>query len=172
MVPAGIERVPVESAQEMHDAILGWASGADIVIMAAAVADFRPVAVSDQKIKKDGGPPNVVLETTPDILAALGKGKRPGQTIVGFAAETFDLRKNAAGKLARKGADVIVANDVSAPGVGFEHDTNAVVILTASGREREVALADKRAIADVILDEVLAERSTSNSNNEQKDIAT
>jgi len=170
LVPAGIDRVPVESAQQMHDAILGWASGADIVIMAAAVADFRPVAPADQKIKKDGGPPNVVLESTPDILAALGKGKRPGQTIVGFAAETFDLRKNAAGKLARKGADLIVANDVSAPGVGFEHETNAVVILTASGREREVALADKRAIADVILDEVLAERSHSNS--EQKDNAT
>ena len=170
LVPTGIERLAVESAQQMHDVVLGWATGADVVIMAAAVADFRPVIVADQKIKKDGGPPNVVLESTPDILAALGKGKRPGQTIVGFAAETFDLRKNAAGKLARKGADLIVANDVSAPGVGFEHDTNAVVILTASGREREVALADKRAIADVILDEVLAERSHSNS--EQKDIAT
>ncbi len=94
-----------------------------------------------------------------DILAALGARRRPGQTIVGFAAETDDLRANAAEKLARKGIDLIVANDVSAPGAGFEHDTNAVVILGPDGVVADVPLADKRAIARVILDSVSTTRS-------------
>ena len=89
----------------------------------------------------------------------MGARRRPGQTIVGFAAETGDLRANAAGKLARKGIDLIVANDVSAPGVGFEHDTNAVVILDAAGGAHEVPLTDKRAIARAILDAVSTTRS-------------
>ena len=99
------------------------------------------------------------LEPTVDILAALGAQRRPGQTIVGFAAETGDLRANAAEKLARKGADLIVANDVSEPGVGFEHDTNAVVILGADGSVQDLELADKRAIARSILDAVSTTRS-------------
>jgi phosphopantothenoylcysteine decarboxylase / phosphopantothenate---cysteine ligase len=103
--------------------------------------------------------PDVVLEPTPDILAGLGARKRPGQTLVGFAAETTDVRANAASKLARKGLDLIVANDVSAPGVGFEHDTNAVVIITAGGMEQDVPLADKRAVARAVLDAVLVNRS-------------
>ena len=156
-VPGGIRRVQVESAAEMLDAVTAASPEADIVVMAAAVADFRPIARADQKLKKRDGVPNVVLEPTVDILAALGAHKRPSQTIVGFAAETTDLRAGAAEKLARKGADLIVANDVSAPGVGFEHDTNAVVIIAASGREREVPLDDKQAIADVVLDEILLE---------------
>ncbi len=122
--------------------------------MAAAVADFRPVATADRKIKKDSGVPQVVLEPTTDILAALGAQKHPGQTIVGFAAETDDVVSNARGKLDRKGADLIVANDVSAPGAGFEHDTNAVVIVTPNATT-PVALRDKRAIADAVLDAVL-----------------
>ena len=158
-VPPGIDRVAVETADEMHRAVSAHAGSADVVVMAAAVADFRPADTADQKLKKDGGPPDVVLVPTVDILAGLGAGKTPGQTIVGFAAETSDLVAHARGKLTRKSADVIVANDVSAPGVGFEHDTNAVVIITASGREIDVPLADKRAVAAALLDVVVEERS-------------
>src|SRR5690606_24409844 len=123
----GIDVVDVDTAAEMEQAVMSRATDIDVFVMAAAVADFRPVAVADQKIKKASGPPEVRLEPTVDILAAVGAQRRPGQTIVGFAAETADLRANAADKLARKGIDLIVANDVSAPGVGFEHDTNAVL---------------------------------------------
>jgi len=135
------------------------APGADVIVMAAAVADFRPVATSEHKIKKGGGVPEVQLEATPDILAGLGATKSPSQVLVGFAAETTDVRRHAAEKLTQKVMDVIVANDVSAPGVGFEHDTNEVVILTAGGRELEVPLSDKRAVARALLDVVVEERS-------------
>ncbi|HLT16905.1 MAG TPA: bifunctional phosphopantothenoylcysteine decarboxylase/phosphopantothenate--cysteine ligase CoaBC [Acidimicrobiales bacterium] len=158
-LPSGVEVVRVDTAAEMEAAVLARADGADVVVMAAAVADFRPVAVADRKLKKADGAPEIVLEPTTDILAALGKRRRAGQTIVGFAAETDDLRANAADKLARKGIDLIVANDVSAPGVGFEHDTNAVVILDAAGGATEIPLSDKRAIARSILDAVIQTRS-------------
>jgi phosphopantothenoylcysteine decarboxylase / phosphopantothenate---cysteine ligase len=156
--PAGADVVRVETAAEMADAVAAAAATADVVVMAAAVADFRPVRASDRKIKKSGGPPDIVLEPTPDILAGLGRVKPPGQTLVGFAAETHDLRENAAAKLVDKGADLIVANDVTAPGAGFEHDTNHVVILTADGTEREVPLADKRAVARSVFNAVLERR--------------
>jgi len=158
-VSAGIDAVRVATAAEMEHAVLSRADDADVVVMAAAVADFRPVQVAASKIKKAGGVPDVVLEPTTDILAALGTQRRGGQTIVGFAAETDDLRANAADKLTRKGIDLIVANDVSAPGVGFEHDTNAVMILGADGAIQEIPLADKRAIARAILDAVSTTRS-------------
>jgi phosphopantothenoylcysteine decarboxylase/phosphopantothenate--cysteine ligase len=160
--PAGADVVGVETAAEMHDAVTSAAATADVVVMAAAVADFRPVTVSDRKIKKAGlagGVPEIVLEPTPDILSGLGRHKPPGQTLVGFAAETEDLRENAAAKLLGKGADLIVANDVTAPGAGFEHDTNHVVILDADGTEREVPLADKRAVARAVLNAVLERRT-------------
>jgi phosphopantothenoylcysteine decarboxylase / phosphopantothenate---cysteine ligase len=160
-VPSGVERVTVETAAELADAVLGRADDADVVVMAAAVADFRPVDVSDRKLKKSWGAPQVRLEPTVDVLAALGERRRPGTTIVGFAAETDDLRANAADKLAAKGADLIVANDVSAPGAGFEHDTNEVVILGADGSTREVPMSSKRAVADAVLDAVLAARQGS-----------
>ncbi len=133
-VPAGAEVVAVETAAEMEAAVMARAASTDVVVMAAAVADFRPKAAVDHKIKKEGGPPEIVLEPTPDILAGLGAAKRPGQTLVGFAAETESLRENAEGKLRRKRLDLIVANDVSAPGAGFEHDTNEVVILGRGDR--------------------------------------
>jgi phosphopantothenoylcysteine decarboxylase/phosphopantothenate--cysteine ligase len=158
-VRAGIDVVRVDTAAEMEHAVLSRSDDADIVVMAAAVADFRPIAAAGTKLKKAAGVPEVVLEPTTDILAALGARRRPGQTIVGFAAETGDLRANAADKLARKGIDLIVANDVSAPGVGFEHDTNAVVILQAGGHAQETPLTDKRAIARAILDAVSTTRS-------------
>jgi phosphopantothenoylcysteine decarboxylase/phosphopantothenate--cysteine ligase len=129
------------------------------------VADFRPKAVATTKIKKADGPPDIVLEPTPDILAGLGQRRRPGQVLVGFAAETIGaeagattLSQLAHAKLAAKGADIIVANDVAAPGVGFEHDTNAVLIARADGSETVVPLADKHAIAAAIVDQVVAYR--------------
>jgi phosphopantothenoylcysteine decarboxylase / phosphopantothenate---cysteine ligase len=157
---AGVEVVRVESAEQMERAVLARSGAADVVVMAAAVADFRPKAVADQKLKKADGVPEVVLEPTPDILAALGRRKPAGQTLVGFAAETADVAFSAREKLVRKGLDLVVANDVGAAGVGFEHDTNAVTILTAGGIDQDVALADKRDVARAVLDAVIATRST------------
>ncbi len=148
---ARVKRIEVETAAEMRDAVLQLSAENDIVIMAAAVADFRPVVVSDEKIKKSNGVPEVVLERTEDILAALGQAKRPGQVLVGFAAETSNVRAYAAEKLSRKGADLIVANDVSAQGVGFAHDTNAVTIIGADDSVIEVALTDKSSVARAVL---------------------
>jgi phosphopantothenoylcysteine decarboxylase/phosphopantothenate--cysteine ligase len=159
--PPSADVVRVETAAEMDDAVRAVASGADVVVMAAAVADFRPAQVADRKIKKQGGVPEIVLEPTVDILAGLGERKRPGQTLVGFAAETDRVRQNASSKLVAKGADLIVANDVTAPGAGFEHDTNHVVILNADGTEREVPLADKRAVARAVFNAVLDRRKQS-----------
>jgi phosphopantothenoylcysteine decarboxylase / phosphopantothenate---cysteine ligase len=158
-VPASVDVVRVESAADMETAVQARAEQADIVVMAAAVADFRPVQTAPDKIKKDGGVPQVVLEPTPDILAGLGARKRPGQVLVGFAAETSDLRANASAKLARKGADLVVANDVSQPQVGFEHDTNEVVILGVDGSAVDVPLADKNDVAVAVLDAALRIRS-------------
>lgn len=157
--PPTIEVVAVETAAEMEAEVLERAEGCDIVVMAAAVADFRPRAVSADKLKKEHGVPVVELEPTPDILATLGSNKKPGQTLVGFAAETIDLRANAAEKLHRKGADFIVANDVSAPGVGFEHDTNQVVILSAEGTQIETEHTSKREIARTVFDTIMAARA-------------
>jgi len=155
-LPAAVCVVRVETAAEMQTAVTAVADRADIVVMAAAVADFRPARVAEHKIKKtDGEVPTVVLERTPDILAGLGAAKRPDQVLVGFAAETRDLRENAAVKLVAKGADLLVANDVSAPNVGFEHDTNEVVILDTDGGARDVPLSDKREIARAVLDAAL-----------------
>ena len=159
--PASADVVRVETAAEMDDAVRAVAAGADVVVMAAAVADFRPTAVAERKIKKHGGVPEIVLEPTVDILAGLGASKPPGQTLVGFAAETDQVRQNASSKLVAKGADLIVANDVTAPGAGFEHDTNHVVILNADGTEREVPLADKRAVARAVFNAVLNRRDQS-----------
>ncbi len=153
-VPAGAQVHAVETAAQMQEAIEQLAASADIIVMAAAVADFRPVAAAAGKLKKDQGTPQIVLEPTPDILAGLGERKRPGQVLVGFAAETSDLLANAAAKLTRKHLDLIVANDVSAPGVGFQHDTNAVTLLRADGSVRTIPLADKRSIAQAVLDTV------------------
>ena len=159
--PPGTQVVAVETAAEMQAAVTEAAATADVVVMAAAVADFRPVAPAPGKLKKDAGPPTVTLEPTPDILAGLGEAKRPGQVLVGFAAETDDLVANAAGKLERKRLDLIVANDVAAEGVGFQHDTNAVVILGrlpdgTTGIVQNVALAEKRAVARAVIDAVVA----------------
>lgn len=153
-VPPGVERVAVETAQELHDAVVARASSADAVVMAAAVADFTPVNVADHKLKKHDGVPVVELRPTPDVLAELGRRRSADQVLVGFAAETDEVRTNAAAKLAAKGCDLLVANDVSAEGVGFEHDTNEVLILFADGGERHVPMTDKRSVARAVLDAV------------------
>ncbi len=154
-LPSGTELVVVETAAQMQAALADLAPSADVVIMAAAVADFRPVAAGAGKIKKDQGVPQILLEPTPDILAGLGAAKPSGQVLVGFAAETSDLVANAEAKLRRKNLDLIVANDVSAPGVGFHHDTNAVTLVRPGGLVTTVALTDKRSIAKAVLDTVV-----------------
>ena len=156
--PRGAEVVTVESAAEMEAAVEKYRR-ADVVVMAAAVADFRPVDVAVVKIKKGDGAPHVVLEPTPDILAGLGADKVDGQVLIGFAAETNDVIDNAVEKLQRKNVDAIVANDVSAPEVGFAHDTNEVTIIRADGSHQRVSLRSKREIADAVLDVVVELRS-------------
>jgi phosphopantothenoylcysteine decarboxylase / phosphopantothenate---cysteine ligase len=156
--PSTADVVRVDTAAQMDEAVRAVASAADVIVMAAAVADFRPATVATTKLKKRDGVPEIVLEPTVDILAGLGERKRPGQTVVGFAAETDRVRQNATSKLVAKGADLIVANDVTAAGAGFEHDTNSVVIMHADGTEREVPLADKRAIARSVFDAVINRR--------------
>ncbi len=158
-VERGVEVVRVESAAEMEEAMVVRAGAADVIVMAAAVADFRPKVVAADKIKKTHGPPEVILEPTTDILAALGKAKPSGQTLVGFAAETTDVSTHAREKLRAKNLDLIVANDVSAPGVGFEHDTNAVTIFDSRGNETAIPVADKRHVACAVLDAVVLTRS-------------
>jgi phosphopantothenoylcysteine decarboxylase/phosphopantothenate--cysteine ligase len=153
-VVAGVDVVRVESADSMRDAVMARAADADVVIMAAAVADFRPKAVAAKKLKKADGVPDVLLEPTVDILAELGHAKRPGQVVVGFAAETEQIREHAAAKLAAKRVDLMVANDVSAPDAGFEVDTNRALLLSRSGEVSETPLLAKEALAGVVLDRV------------------
>jgi len=144
----------VDTAEQMAAATLAAADAADAVVMAAAVADFRPKAAADTKIKKADGVPEIVLEPTPDILALLGERKRPDQYLVGFAAETDDVRTNAASKLAAKRVDLMVGNDVRSGDSGFEVDTNRAVLLDAHGGVDEPGLVTKVALADLILDRV------------------
>ena len=157
-VSPGIEVVRVASAADMQDAVVPRAPQMDVIVMAAAVADFRPKEAADRKIKKEEGLSEIVLEPTHDFLVDLGRDKPAAQVLVGFAAETDNLRENALGKLRRKKLDLIVANDVSAPGAGFEHDTNAVVLYRADGSEQDVPLSDKRDVARSVLDAVAAIR--------------
>jgi phosphopantothenoylcysteine decarboxylase / phosphopantothenate---cysteine ligase len=149
-----VERV--ETADDMARSVLSRFADSDVVVMAAAVADFRPKAVADEKLKKRDGVPEVVLEPTPDVLALLGEHKQPGQLLVGFAAETEHVEEHAAEKMAGKRVDMMVANDVSAPDSGFEVDTNRAILLYSSGSREETPLLDKRELADLILDRVMA----------------
>jgi phosphopantothenoylcysteine decarboxylase/phosphopantothenate--cysteine ligase len=155
----GVQRVQVATAAEMHEAVMARAERSDVVVMAAAVADFTPVQVAGEKLKKRDGVPVVELQPTVDILAELGRARRPGQTLVGFAAETTDVAAHAAEKLASKGADLLVANDVAADRVGFEHDTNEVLILHPDGHQHHVPLTDKRSVASAVFDAVARIRS-------------
>jgi phosphopantothenoylcysteine decarboxylase/phosphopantothenate--cysteine ligase len=162
-VRAAITRLDVESAAEMEAALDEPSRRADVVIMAAAVADFRPKRAAERKLSKEDGVPDLVLEPTPDILTGLVARRRPGQVLVGFAAETNDVVARGRKKLQRKGVDLLVVNDVSAPGAGFDHDTNAVTILDADGSTTEIALTSKDAVAEAVLDRVLAHQSQNRS---------
>ena len=149
--PANVEVVRIESAAEMAAAVERLFPACDAVVMAAAVADYRPVEVSEHKLKKQPGDLTLRLERTEDILASLGAAKRPGQLLVGFAAETDDLVENASEKLRRKNLDWIVANKVSD---GFGADTNKVILLGRGGEVVELPLAPKSEVAEKILEKI------------------
>ncbi len=157
--PHGATVVEVETAADMLAAMAAATVESDIVVMAAAVADFRPVDAAAGKLKKRDGVPEIALEPTPDILAELGAGKRAGQVLVGFAAETSDLIANARRKLVDKRLDLIVANDVAAPSVGFAHDTNAVTLLRPGAEPVEIDLASKREVAQAVVDAIVEIRN-------------
>lgn len=154
--PRGVETIQVASAQEMYQVVMEQADKADLVIKAAAVADFRPVARGEQKVKKGAsGAMAIELQRNPDILAALGENKG-SRVLVGFAAETEDLLKHAREKLTKKNLDMIVANDVTQAGAGFDGDTNIVRFLSADGAVEELPQMSKQAVAEALLDRVAA----------------
>ncbi len=156
--PAGVELVAVRSAGEMAAAVEKQAGPATLVVMAAAVSDYRPARASRAKLKKTEGGTTLELVRTPDILRGLGQ-RKGGRLLVGFAAETDHLLENARKKLAAKNLDLIVANDVTREGAGFGGETNAAVLIDREGKSVEVPLVSKRELADRILDRVLALRA-------------
>ena len=153
VAPTGMEVVKVESSAELCAAVLSRGDWADVVIQAAAPADFTPVSVADSKIKKTGQGMVLELKNTTDIARTLGERKHPGQVLVAFAAETDQVLENARGKLEKKNADLIVANDVTRADAGFGVDTNAVTLITRVDQQALPVMA-KRAVADAILDRV------------------
>ena len=158
--PQGADWVPVRTTEEMRNAVREHSAEANVVIMAAAVSDYRPAAAKARKIKRAGVRIELELEPTPDILAELGRERREGnagsrQIIVGFAAETDRVAENAREKLARKGADMIAANDVTQKGAGFDGDTNIVTLFLRDGREIPLPKLTKFEVANRILDQVL-----------------
>lgn len=151
-VPPGIRVLRVQTAQEMLEAVQAHLPACDMLVMAAAVADYRPASVAPQKIKKSGAALTLTLEPTVDILASMKPLRRPDQLIVGFAAETEAVLAHAGEKLRRKGLDLIVANDVSRPEIGFDADANAVTVLGAEGQVAAWEVASKQAIAHRLMD--------------------
>lgn len=155
--PVGVQRVDVVSARDMDLAVREHEGVADAVVMAAAVADFRPEEQLAAKWRRTDGPPTIRLVANPDVLAGIverrGSARRP--VVVGFAAQTGDLEAAAAAKLAAKQVELLVANDVSVAGIGFESPDNAVLILHRDGRRRDVATSTKSSVAEVILAELL-----------------
>jgi phosphopantothenoylcysteine decarboxylase/phosphopantothenate--cysteine ligase len=152
-IPADIKFIGVSSAEEMRDTVMKEIENATVVIKAAAVADYRPKSVSESKIKKGEGEKSISLERTPDIISEIGAIKAD-RILVGFAMETEDIIVNARKKLKEKKMDLIVANDLSEEGSGFQHDTNRVKIIDPEGTIEEVPLMDKMEVADRILHRV------------------
>jgi phosphopantothenoylcysteine decarboxylase/phosphopantothenate--cysteine ligase len=148
-----VEVVPVGSTSEMHEAMISRSASSDCVIMAAAVADFT-LKASSEKLKRRDGPPELTLEAAPDILADLVARRHPGQVIVGFAAETNDVDENARLKWQKKGVDLLVVNDVSAQGAGFEYPTNEVILLSADREPERVSRRSKEEVSWSILTRV------------------
>jgi phosphopantothenoylcysteine decarboxylase / phosphopantothenate---cysteine ligase len=152
--PRGVERVNVRSAEEMRRAVIERSGQASIAILAAAVADYRPIEQAAQKIKKADAALTIALQPTPDILAELGRNKR-GLLLVGFAAETSNMAENARKKLEAKNADLIVGNDVTLAGTGFDADSNVVTLFSRDGRELPLPKLGKKEVGHRILDEIL-----------------
>ncbi len=157
--PAYLDVVDVTTAQGMYDAVMARAESADIIIKAAAVADYRPAQVAENKIKKSDGELSIPLERTKDILGVLGARKRPGQFLCGFSMETEHLIENSRAKLERKHLDLIAANNTKAAGAGFGVDTNILTLIAPDG-ERELPLMSKQEAADALLDEILLRRKS------------
>jgi phosphopantothenoylcysteine decarboxylase / phosphopantothenate---cysteine ligase len=153
--PDHVATLPVETAAELQAACEQAFDACDVLLMAAAVADFRPAAPADAKLKKDAGPPTIALEPTADVLSSLAARRRPGQVLVGFAAEHgAGAVDYGLGKLQRKRLDVVVVNDISEPGIGFDGPDNEVTILSRDGARRLVPRTSKDSIAQAVLDEV------------------
>jgi phosphopantothenoylcysteine decarboxylase/phosphopantothenate--cysteine ligase len=153
--PAGARVVRVQTAAELAEACRNGLAACDVLLMSAAVADFRPAGPVDRKLKKDEGIPKLELEPTEDVLSAMAELRRADQVLVGFAAEHgADAVELGRGKLERKRLDAIVVNDISRAGIGFEADENEVTILTADGAERHVPQSRKERVARAVLDEV------------------
>ena len=158
--PVGADVVHVETAKQMLEAVLKESDGCDALIMAAAVADFRPKNMAKDKIKKEGGVPQIELEATEDILKAvsasgLGRSGRP-RVVAGFAAESQSLIENAVNKLQSKKLDLIAANDISAEDAGFAVETNRITLLFADGRKESLALMSKTEVAEIIIERIAA----------------
>lgn len=156
--PLFVETVPVVSAQDMYEAVTERSGHADIIIKAAAVADYRPASVSDEKIKKTDNDGNILLERTKDILKYLGAHKKAGQFICGFSMETENMLENSREKLKKKNVDMIVANNLKVKGAGFGTDTNIVTLITEDGA-KELDIMSKEEVAGHILDEILVRRT-------------
>jgi len=153
--PANVKIINVESAIQMRDEVMSYASQSQIIIMSAAVSDYRPSDVSNQKIKRDKNVITLVLEENPDILTELGQNKKNGQILVGFSMETESLLENSRKKLIKKNADLMVANDLSKEGAGFGTDTNIVTLINSAGEIKELPLMLKYDVANAILDEII-----------------
>ena len=162
--PQGVALINIVSAEEMRCSVLAIAGKFDVIIKAAAVADYRPAARENQKIKKKSSEESLALVKNSDILAELGKTKHTGQTLVGFAAETENLFDNASAKLKAKNLDLIVANDVSAAGAGFNVATNIVRFLYRDGRSEELPVLPKETVAEELLDRVVTLRKVTPPN--------
>ena len=154
-VPVGLTHVPVQSTEQMRDAVAQRIGAADVVVMSAAPADYTPTTQAPGKLKKTGGDRTIELRETPDILLSTRAARRDGAVVVGFALETDDLLANARKKLDGKGLDMVVLNAANEPGAGFGVDTNRVTLVRADGEE-QLPLLDKRDVAEVILDRVEA----------------
>ncbi|MEW9667563.1 bifunctional phosphopantothenoylcysteine decarboxylase/phosphopantothenate--cysteine ligase CoaBC [Ammoniphilus sp. 3BR4] len=154
--PAGVDWVPIESAEDMFQAVAARADQADVIIKAAAVADYRPAVVHEQKMKKKDGNLTIELVRTKDILRHLGEHKKPTQVLVGFAAETENVEENAMKKVLAKNLDFIVANNVAMEGAGFGTDTNIVSLYDQNGLIHSLPQLSKREVADRILDEAIS----------------
>jgi phosphopantothenoylcysteine decarboxylase/phosphopantothenate--cysteine ligase len=157
-IPAGAKLIPVETAQQMHDAVLGEIKDADLLIMAAAVADFRPQYFEQEKIKKEEGIPSIILEKTQDILKEVARKRETFNhpvRVIGFAAESQALIENAKRKLKLKKLDLIAANNIAATDAGFEVDTNRVVLLFPDGTQTDLGLQTKMEVAESIIDQAV-----------------